>query len=222
MSAQTGGAGWALRVHAACDWVLWALTLNVLWIVFTAVGGIVLGAAPAAVAATDLTRRRLRGELFSPWVEFTRVWRREFVRANLVVAPALIVSTVLAVRAIALVASGAVALGAVVVLAAAGFGFTLTAVLVPLYVHYDLEPRSYLLTASRWLLRNLAHGLILLAAGILVTAASAAVPGLIPFVSVGAWLSLSTALCLAFFTANDKALAEQQGRGVSMIAGRPA
>lgn len=212
MSAQSGGMGWALRIHAACDWVLWALRLNLLWIVFTLAGGVLLGAAPAAVASAHVTRRRLRGELFPVWGEFARTWRQEFVPANLVAGPALVVSTLLAIRATSLVLSGASDPASFVVIAAGCFAVTLTAVLVPLYVHYDLPPRRYLLTASRWLLRNLAHGLVVLAVAVLIGAASAALPGLLPFVSVGAWLSASTALCLAFFAANDEALAEQGGR----------
>ncbi|CAL4860994.1 hypothetical protein MMM2322_02678 [Microbacterium sp. MM2322] len=209
MSTQSGGATWALRVHAACDWVLWSLTMNALWLVFTLAGGVVLGAAPAAVAAADLTRRRLRGELFSTMREFLGVWRREFLRANAVVAPALAVATLLATRAIALITAGAADPASVLVMVAAGFAFTLTATLVPLYVHYDLPLRRYVIVASQWLLRNLAHGVVLLAAGVLIGAASAGLPGLIPLVSIGAWLSLSTALCIAFFTANDTAVAEQ-------------
>jgi len=209
MSAQSGGATWALRIHAACDWVLWAVTMNVLWIAFTVAGGIVLGASPAAVAAADLTRRRLRGDLFPTWREFARVWRREFVRSNAVIGPALLIATLLSIRGVALIMAGQLDAASLVVIAAAGFAVTLTAVLVPLYAHYDLAPRRYVLVASRWLLRNLAHGLILLAAAVLIGAASAAVPGLLPFVSVGAWLALSTALCLAFFAANDKAVAAQ-------------
>jgi len=221
MSAQSGGATWALRIHAACDWVLWALTMNVLWIAFTLSGGIVLGASPAAVAATDLTRRRLRGDLFPTLREFAVVWRREFVRANAVVGPALLVATLLSVRAVSLILSGAVDAASVVVIAAAAFAVTLTAVLVPLYAHYDLPPRRYVVVASQWLLRNLAHGSILLAAGVLIATASAAVPGLIPFLSIGAWISLSTALCVAFFTANDKALAAQASP-VPVAAGQAA
>lgn len=206
MSAQSGSATWALRLHAACDWVLWALTMNLLWIGFTLAGGIVLGASPAAVAATDLTRRRLRGELFPTLRGFAVVWRREFVRANAVVGPALLVATLLSVRAVSLILSGVVDAASVVVIAAAAFAVALTAVLVPLYAHYDLPPRRYVLVASQWLLRNLAHGVVLLATGVLIATASATVPGLIPFLSIGAWLCVSTALCIAFFIANDKAL----------------
>jgi len=59
------------------------------------------------------------------------------------------------------------------------------------------------------MLQNLAPAALLAVAAVAVVTASVVVPGLIPFVSIGAWLSISTALSLGFFAANDRALAEQ-------------
>lgn len=86
--------------------------------------------------------------------------------------------------------------------------FALFAVVLPLYVHYELPLRAYVLTASRWMLRNLAHALLLILAGVVVVTASMILPGIIPFLSLGAWLTIDTALCLAFFAANDRHLIE--------------
>ncbi len=220
MNAPASGSTWALRLHAACDWILWAMTLNVLWLVFTLAGAVVLGAAPASVAAAHVTRRRLRGESFPVWRAFAGTWRREFRGAHIVVTPALIVATLLLLQSVAAVRRDAFGSPLdVLLVTAAAIATIVTTILVPLYVHYDLPRRAYLPTASRWMLRNLAHALLLAAAATLVVTASAVVPGLIPFVSIGAWLSISTALCVAFFAANDRAVIERRESGSA--AGRP-
>lgn len=211
MTAHTSGSTWALRAHAACDWVLWTLVMNVLWVVFTLAGGIVLGAAPAAVAATALTRRRLRGEKFAVVRSFASAWRTDFVRANVVSGPPMLATTLLVLQAWAASATGTLGTPLGVITAGAGVvTFLLAALVTVMFAHYDLPLRSYVVTASRWMLRNLAHALLLLVAAVGVVTASLIVPGLIPFVSVGGWLTISTALCLAFFTANDRLVEAQQ------------
>lgn len=209
MSTTASATGWAVRLHGACDHLFWVMTVNVLWYLFTLAGGIVLGAAPATVAAAELTRRRLRGESFPALRTFASAWRREFWRANAVFGPVALLLAILGVNAIGF--AGADALGelpGILTLGAFVVVFALGAVGVPLYAHYDLPLRGYLVTTSRWMLRNLAHVLLVLLAATVVVTASLILPGLIPFVSVGAWLTISTALCVAFFTANDRQLAE--------------
>ncbi|MGY1550647.1 YesL family protein [Microbacterium sp. A588] len=211
MNSRAASSGWASRAHAACDWLFWVMTVNLLWYVFTLAGGILLGAAPATVAATELTRRRLRGEGFPAIRTFAQAWSREFWRANAVLAPVLIVGTILAVNAIGFAGAGTLAeASGILTLVALTLAFALLAVLVPLYVHYDLPLRAYVLTASRWMLRNLAHVLLLVLAAVVVVTASLILPGIIPFLSLGAWLTIDTALCLAFFAANDRQLAETE------------
>jgi len=210
MTTSASGPSWALRVHAACDWVVWAMAMNALWILFTLAGAVVLGVAPATATAAHLTRRRLRGEAFPVLHTFATVWRSELFRSNVVLAPAMAVTGLLAAQAASSALAGTIGepLGAVCAVAAA-LAFVLTALLAPLYVHYDLPLHRYLPTASRWMLQNLAPAALLAVAAVAVVTASVVVPGLIPFVSIGAWLSISTALSLGFFAANDRALAEQ-------------
>jgi len=208
MSTRPAAGGWALRAHAACDWLFWVFTVNALWYLFTLAGAVVLGAAPASVAVAELTRRRLRGEAFPAVRAFAAAWRREFWRANAVLAPVLLIGAILAVNAIGLAGAGAlVSAPGIVTLAALVLVYALLAVVLPLYAHYDLPLRAYVLTASRWMLRNLVHALLLVLAGVVVVTASMILPGIIPFLSLGAWLTIDTALCLAFFVANDRHLA---------------
>lgn len=209
MSNGTVSGSWALRAHAACDWIFWVMTVNVLWYVFTLAGGIVVGAAPASIAAAELTRRRLRGEVFPAVRTFAAAWRREFWRANAVLAPVLFIGAILTINAIGFAGAGTLTQApGILTLVALVLAFALLAVVIPLYAHYDLPLSGYVLTASRWMLRNLAHVLLLVLAGVVVVTASLILPGIIPFLSLGAWLTIDTALCLAFFAANDRQLAE--------------
>lgn len=209
MTTPLPAASWALRVHAACDWVMWAMAVNALVLVSALAGGVVLGAAPAIVAATALTRRRLRGEAFPVVRSFAAVWRDEFWRSNAVVGPPLVVTVLLTLQVAASAATGGLGTPAGIALcAAAALSFLVTAVVTPMYTHYELPLRAYLPTASRWMLQNLAPALLLAVAAAGVVGISALIPGLIPFVSVGAWLTISTALAIGLFTANDRLVAE--------------
>ncbi|WP_197517555.1 DUF624 domain-containing protein [Microbacterium karelineae] len=206
MSDAAPRATWALRAHAACEWVLWALTMNALWWLFTLAGAVVLGAAPATIAAATLTRRQLRGEKVRALRDFAAVWRAELLLANALLLPLLIPGALLAVTASALLATagplGPVSLAAAVLVAA------ICHIVIPMYVSYDLPLRAYVMTAMRWGVANLAQVLVALAGTALVVGASLAIPGIVPFLSIGAVIVIDTALGCAFFHANERSLAE--------------
>lgn len=204
MSPANGPSGWAILAQQGCEWILWVVQIQAAWLVGALAGGIVLGIAPASVAAAALTRRRLRGEAFGFIRAFADTWRGEFVRANALLVPIAMGGVVLAAEAVAVTSPPLRVLLAAAALVAAGL-FT---VVVPLYVHYDLPLRAYPATALRWMLRNLAGMLLLACAAVAVGGASWLVPGLVPFVTIGTWSVVTTALCLGLFAANDRALAE--------------
>lgn len=205
MQTQDVHGHWAVRLHGAFEWVLWTATVNALWYVFALAGGVVLGTAPASVAAAELTRRRLQGDGFAALPAFAAAWRREFLRANLVIAPVHIVLALLAVACFGRfspdVAGGAWSTAALVAFAITAI---CAAILVPLYVHYDLSVSAYLRTTLRWMLANPAHVAVLVAVAALIGVASGLLPGIIPFFTLGAWITASTAIGVAFFDANER------------------
>lgn len=203
----------SIRLQAACSEVVWAARLNGLWIVFTLLGGVVLGLGPATVAAYTLARRHARGESIHALPEFWRVYRREFVRASLLVLPLAVVATVLVGNFLYFAALGPGArawqvatLVALVALACVG------SYLGPLYAHYDLPLPAYLPKASLLALTRPASSVLLLFVLAAIVFATVAAPLLALLLSVGAWICLNTWLCLRFFEENEARLHSKGNR----------
>lgn len=197
------------RAYSFFDTLLWIACLNLLWILFTLLGLVVLGAGPATAAAQILVRRRARGEAAPLLKSFTREYFANFVRANALALPVMAV-------AVALVmnwnySSGAgdwisrlIAASTVV---AAIFLAAILCYLFPMYARYELPLGRYLMACSRFAVRHLAGTVILLFVTAAAVYASRALPGLIPFFSIGAWLYVTGWLCDRFFAANDESVA---------------
>ncbi|EGL81480.1 protein of unknown function DUF624 [Caldalkalibacillus thermarum TA2.A1] len=78
MRGITGG------IYAVCEWIMRLAYLNILWIVFTLLGGIILGIAPATTAMFTITRKWVRGEYYiSLFSAFIDAYKKEFKNANL-------------------------------------------------------------------------------------------------------------------------------------------
>ncbi|MEO3870775.1 DUF624 domain-containing protein [Nonomuraea sp. B12E4] len=197
----------SIRIQAACSELIWAVRLNLMWILFTLAGGVVLGLGPATVAAYTLARRHVRNETFQVWREFWTVYRREFVRASLLVLPGAAAAVVLVGDYLYFSALGpgvgALRIGtfvALIALAAVG------AYVGPLYAHYDLPLWAYWPKAAQLaLVRPASTVLLLLPLSAIVYATSAA-PVLAPVISFGAWIYLNTWLGLRFFQENEARL----------------
>jgi len=192
--------------------VAWAMQLNALWLVFSLLGGVVLGIAPATVAACVLSRRRMRGERVRAG-HFARVWCAEFLRGNLVMLPALAVAGLLTANYLWFAALGREAmlprvltLLALIVVWAAG------AYLCPMYAHYDLRPLAYFPKSLRFALARPASTVLLLVVFAALAFASAAMPVLLVTVTIGAWLQTSTWLGVRFFEENEARLTDPAGR----------
>ena len=197
-AVATTSLNWAERL-------VWIAKTNLGWIVGTLAGGVLLGVAPATVAAYDACRKSLRGDDRPFAALFLRAYRAEFWRANALLLPTIAVSVLVAgsMRFALIVTTLAwlVVVPVAAVLAAA------LAFLVPLYVHYDLPHRRYPAVASRFVIANPGPALLMLLTLAGVAIATVLLPGLLPFLSIGAWIQLSTALSLSFFASNDDRVA---------------
>ncbi|GAA0592303.1 YesL family protein [Virgibacillus siamensis] len=72
------------RVNQACEWVMKLAIANLLWIGFTLLGLVVLGAAPATVALFSIVRKWVMGETDFPVLKtFWKYYRKDFIQSNI-------------------------------------------------------------------------------------------------------------------------------------------
>ncbi|MDI2036679.1 YesL family protein [Paenarthrobacter nitroguajacolicus] len=221
-------AGFGARAYTFFDTLVWIACLNVLWLVFTFLGGVVFGVGPSTVAAHVLVRARVRGDAAPLLKRFAGEYFKNFGRGNALGLPVLVVGAALTLNW-AYFSSGwdlGSQIASAGILLATLFAAGTICYLFPMFARYELTVPQYFLMSSRFAVRHLAGTVILL----FVTAAAVfvcrSVPGLIPFFGVGAWLYLTGWLCDRFFTANDQAMAEsepavQAGRAPGVGANSP-
>lgn len=197
---------WTLRVYNACSVVAWWCALNALWLLFTVLGGVVLGIGPATVAACIMARARSRGEVTTVR-GFAVAWRANLRGGNAVVGPVVAVLVLLTLNYAYFASLGPrggvlriITLIALVVAVAAA------AYVGPMYAHHEMPWRLYAVRSLRFALARPASTVILLFVAAVIAAATAAFPVLLVTVSVGAWLHSSTWLCLRFFAENEARL----------------
>lgn len=196
------------RWYAASEWIVRAMLVNALWLAFTLLGGVVLGLAPATVAAHALARRYVRGIDGRPVRTFMDVYRAQLWRANVLLVPPVV--GMLAALAGAVTMRGSTLPGAgplSIPLFAAAAVLGLAVLYLPaLTVHYQIPTRQSASRAFLFAVANLPSTAVLLLALAAVAYSCVRIPGLLVVVGVGGWICLSTALCLAFFAQNDAAL----------------
>ncbi|MET4061931.1 putative membrane protein YesL [Arthrobacter sp. UYP6] len=199
----------AARAYDFFDTLTWIALLNLAFIGFTVLGGIVFGFGPSFVAGSALVRRRASGEAFNVFPAFWRHWKSDFVRANVALLPAAVVlaSLLSSWEFFRSGQDGFSSLLAPVVLVVAGICATIVTVFVPILNHYDIRtvaavPAAITLTLTNPLLLIL-NGLILSG----VTVATIQLPGLVPFFSFGLAIYLTTRVALDFFVRNEARLA---------------
>jgi uncharacterized membrane protein YesL len=197
------------KAYSFFDTLLWIACLNLLWIVFTLAGLGVFGIGPATAAGQILVRRRVRGEVAPLLRSFAKEYGRNFARGNGLAFPVMLAGAALALNWNYFSGSGDLLsqLVAAGVFVAAIFLAAVACYLFPMFARYELPLPQYLLMSSRFALRHLAGTAILLFVTAAALFSSQALPGLIPFFSVGAWLYVTGWLCDRFFTANDESVA---------------
>ena len=201
------GPAWVIKLYEAADEVLWAARLNLLWVGFTLLGGVLLGIGPATVAGYTLARRHARGESFPAFPAFLDVYRRQFLRGAALLFPVLGVSVFLVGDYLYFASLGPAAvvprLFTLVALAAVA---VVVAYLLPMVVHFDLRAMAYLPKASLFALTRPASSVLLLFVLLAIVYATATYPFLALVISVGGWIQLDTWLCLRFFAENEARL----------------
>jgi uncharacterized membrane protein YesL len=205
---MTDNSSWTEKAFAGADTLIWIAKLNAFWLFFTVLGGVLLGVGPSTVAAAAVVRRRVRGEDVSLRQEFWPRYRAGFVRANLLLLPVTLVSWLFwsSWRFFQSGEGSASSVLAALVLVVGALFAGSVCVLIPMYVHYDLPLRAYYSKASQFAISRLPSTAILLFVLCAVGGASYLIPGLLPFLSFGAWIHLDTYLSIKFFEHNEAVL----------------
>ncbi len=200
--------GFGFKAYTLFDTLVWIACLNVLWIVFTVLGGVVLGFGPSTAAAQVLVRDKVRGGAAPLARRFAKEYARNFGKGNALGLPLAAVGAALTLNWGYFSAGWDLGsqIASAGVLMVALFGVGVACYLFPMFARYSLSVPQYFLMSSRFAMRHLAGTVILL----FVTAAALfvcrSIPGLIPFFGIGAWLYVTGWLCDRFFTANDEAM----------------
>ncbi|MCJ7839774.1 YesL family protein [Lederbergia sp. NSJ-179] len=72
-----------LGIYNLCKWITYFFYLNMIWLAFCLLGGIILGTFPSTVSLYTIARKTALGEEDIPLVKtFWHVYRMEFLRAN--------------------------------------------------------------------------------------------------------------------------------------------
>lgn len=209
-------------VHAlvgATDLVLRALVIQALWLLGTLVGGVVLGWAPATMAAVDAAACAERGEPIR-WGRAARIWRKTFLRSQVTLGlPGLFVlAAAWAALSSAVPLAAAFSLGAVLVVLTAAIAH-----IPDLELRYDLRATRVFGRAVVLALAQAPSSLVLLAVLVLWAAIVAALPGLAPFLGVAVPLLAGHHLVSRSLDRNEDLLAAQALRptGVPRAANPP-
>lgn len=205
-TAVDDGSPWVMRLHGALSLAWWLVQLSVAWLGFSLAGGVLFGVAPASLAAATLARRRDRGDLPRPFVDFAVVWRTEFVAANLSLGPGFALTAWFWFGYLFLSGLGEGATAArLALLLGTALGATVLALAVPMAAHYDLPRHRVVVTALRFVFRQPGAALLLLAIGSVTVFVTVMVP-LVGLVTIGAWWQGTTAIALRCFARNEELL----------------
>ncbi|ULT56703.1 YesL family protein [Neobacillus drentensis] len=192
------------RIIGVCEWIWRAITANVCWIVFTALGLGVFGFFPATVALFTIVRRWLRKDTDLPvWKTFKQVYFKEWKRSNGIglVFYGIGLFLFIDIRITEGFLTGVLGsfislilyLLVIVLLLAAGYFFAI-------YVHYEYSNKEYIKQSFFMTLTSLPFSLLigigLMVIGYLINR----YPGLIPFISAVAPAYWMMRICLSRFT----------------------
>ncbi|SDY93502.1 Uncharacterized membrane protein YesL [Evansella caseinilytica] len=169
------------------EWIMRLAIINLLWILFTLVGAVLLGLMPASIAMFAVVRKWIMGDTEIPiFKTFFSAYKKEFIKGNifgLIIAAAGYVLYI-DLQYLALV-DGALHTFLLTVLFLAGIlYFILVIYLIPVYVHFDIKFNQYFKYAVMFGIANF-HITVFMAAGLAVLYyVFMKIPGLVPFFSI--------------------------------------
>jgi uncharacterized membrane protein YesL len=133
--------------YTICVWIFRFAYLNILWLLFTLAGAVVLGIFPATIAMFAVERRWIQGDSeFTIFQQFWSAYKQEFVKINLLGYTVTLLSALLVLNYF-ISASLNNAIGDVLSWLLLGLLLLCTVAVIyifPVYVHYDVKYLDYI------------------------------------------------------------------------------
>lgn len=199
-----------------CEWIMRLAYLHVLWLLFTVVGGVILGVAPATAGMFAVLRQWLLGREEVPvFRTYWQSYRREFWGANLLGWLLFTVAAVLVVDLWVLrLIDGFVGLALNLFFLSLLLLFAIVALYIfPVFVHYRMGMLQYIKCALGVGMSYLPMTLLMCAAIVLIGCLYAALPGLIPVFGFSLNAVVVMKLSLLVFSKVEERIAKQGTTG---------
>jgi uncharacterized membrane protein YesL len=180
--------------YVVCEWIMRLAYVNLLWIVFSLAGFIVLGVSPASVSLFTIVRKWLMKETDLPIFQtFLQTYKKEFIKANKLGLIMLVMGLFLYTDFQLLNSvGGTIQYILSVPLLIITFLYCITLLYIfPVYVQYEQKPFQYIKNSFYIGVINMHITIFLIAAFLVLSFILKAVPGLIPFFVVS-FVSLIT------------------------------
>jgi len=174
------------KIYGFCDWIMKLAYLNVLWVIFSLLGIVVFGVAPATVSVFVLIRKWLQKESVPIFKTFYDTYKTELLRSNklflLLVLPAVVVYLDFKLL---LVSSPLAQTILFLPLLLVSISMLITLLYIfPVYVHYQLKTFEYIKQAFIIALLNIHHTVLFLLAIVLLSIMFTLFPGVFVFLGI--------------------------------------
>lgn len=190
--------GFSDKLYYASDFIMKIAYLNILWMVFTILGGVILGWAPSTIALFTVVRNWIKDEKDQSFFNtFWTTYKKEFLKANALGAIILIVGYILSVNLQFILQQSGIGFFAlrIFTLIIMFICFCALLIIFPMYVQYELPFLQYFNKAVMIGFVKPVWTIILVIGFSVSSFILLTLPGLIPFfgISFSSYLIMSIA-----------------------------
>ncbi|QGH33531.1 DUF624 domain-containing protein [Gracilibacillus salitolerans] len=166
------------------EWIMRMAILNLLWLLFTLIGGVIFGFGPSTAAMFAIVRKWIQRQEDVPLFKtFWNLFKEEFVRANILSFILIAVGYILFIDLrFFLMQDGFIFRILSFVMIILSFIYVITALYIfPVFVHYNLKLVQYLRNAFLIAIATPFLTILMIMSLVLIYLLLVYIPGLIPF-----------------------------------------